>query len=141
LRQYPSINDSGQVAFIGALSAGGEAVFAGIGAGTPSNLSLVVNSNITYLASAQINNAGKVLATQRSFSPQLFNSLKLWDINNPGSAQSLAGDGEAGTSILTFASLANNANATTGAGVVFGAITSAGAPVTLQYPDPPLGFG
>src|SRR6516162_2212982 len=72
IRQFPSINDSGQVAFIAALAAGGEAVFVGDASSPdpndlPVNLSGPGSANTTYLASAQINNAGKVLATQRNF--------------------------------------------------------------------------
>jgi VCBS repeat-containing protein len=139
--QFPSVNDLGQVAFISSLSTGGEGIFVGAGGGAaPTQLSGSGNSNTTYLASVQINNAGRVLATERDFSPN-FRSLNLWDVSNPGSSQAVAGSGVAGTSILTFASLSNQANAMTGAGIVFGAIISPGATVTIQQPMPPLGFG
>ncbi len=136
--QVPSINDTGQVAVVGH-TANGDVILAHDGTALQ-NLSGTPNANTTYLASAQINNAGQVLASERDFSPN-FRSLKLWDVNNPGTEASLAGSGVAGTSILTFASLSNTADPVTGAGIAFGAIASPGAGVSLQQPNPPLGFG
>ncbi len=141
IREFPSINDLGEVAFIGALAAGGEAVFAGAGASLPTNLSGPGSADITYGVSAQINKYGQVLATESEFNPN-FDSLKLWNANSsPVTVQSLAGSGVAGTSIFTNATLANDANPATGDGIAFGAITSPGTPATLQMPNPPLGFG
>ena len=134
ITQFPSINNSGDVAFVAALTAGGEGIFVGDGSTFPTNVTQVIDPNRTYLASAQINNDGQVLASERDFSPN-FRQLELWDVNDPGNPQSLAGSGENGTSIFSFATLNNQGDS------VFATIPTAGSDVKLSAPIPPLGFG
>ncbi len=133
LRNAPSINDSGMVAFAGDFAAGGGetgyAVVAGSSQAELQNLSGPVAANTSY-SLVQINNAGKVLAPQKQTDP-LFNRLPLFDAANPcGSCfQQLAGSGVLGTSIFAASSLSNTGQ------VVFGAIASPGENPSVRRPD------
>lgn len=142
IRNPPSINDDGQVAFVGDFAVEsdqiGSAVLVGNAKNALTNLSGPVGANVNY-SLVQINNAGEVLAPKRQLDPR-FNTLSLYNLANPGSEKWLAASGVLGTSIFTAASLSNDVNAFTGSGVVFGAIASPGAGPTVQRPNP-LGIG
>jgi hypothetical protein len=134
--QFPSINDSGQVAFIANLASGGEGIFVGTGNNVPpTQLSGPGSANTTYLASVQINNAGQVLASQRNFTPN-FRSLNVWDANSPGTFTRLAGSGVVGSSVFSFASIDPNDDQ-----VVFAAIDQQGANVSFRRPTSPNSMG
>src|SRR2546425_523219 len=70
-----SINDSGTVAFVGAVS-GGESIFVGDGNRDPVNITPSLKSGYVFSTSAQINNAGWVVGQDRKGSSY---AIRVWN--------------------------------------------------------------
>ena len=95
MQDSPSINDQGQVAFVGNFSDGSGLI---VGDGTPGSLENI-NPTLSHESSrsfgrfAQINNSGQVLAIDHvSGSPGEYR-LRTWDSSTPGSNSIIASGG------------------------------------------------
>src|SRR5262249_35378855 len=75
----PSINDDGEVGFVGVLT-GGQAVFIGNGVGNPVNITPgFVRSTLVFGRAVQINNNWKVVARDQVSGSPPSNFIRLWD--------------------------------------------------------------
>jgi uncharacterized delta-60 repeat protein len=114
----PSINDAGEVAFVGRFTQGDD-IFVGHGGG-PQQISHTADTRKTFREAVQINNAGQIVAVNRisgvsdgttSFPPTYF--LQLWNAAN-GTFQQVdhaGSNGDTYTLIFALASV-NNLNQT-----------------------------
>ncbi len=114
ITQFPSINDRGEVALIASLSGGGEGIYVGNGTKPAANIAQSVPPDHTFLASVQLNNAGKAIVTERDLSP-LRSFLRVYDKNQLGPANFETLTYTVGftslSSIFTFPSLNNTGTA------------------------------
>ncbi|MEZ6081648.1 MAG: hypothetical protein R3C56_40050, partial [Pirellulaceae bacterium] len=84
-----SINDNGQVAFVG-VSTEGQAVYVADGNGTPKVVSFDPSATRTYGQEIQINNAGLVAAVDRVNGNPTGTRARTWDSNSPGAFNIIA---------------------------------------------------
>jgi hypothetical protein len=121
----PSINEKGQVAFVGQIGSGGfEGVFEGTGAATPTWVSLgFTSSGRVFGRAVQINNANQIAARDRIPGSPPPTLVRTWNGNLPGLFTTIARGGLASdpfSSVLAQPGL-NNSNQ-----VVFSALDNSG---------------
>jgi hypothetical protein len=108
----PSINDHGDVAFVGVLAAGlGQGVFKGNGVGDPINISGFTGALRVYGRAVQINNNGKIVARDQFPGSPPSNFIRLWDANQLNTSDIIASGGPAANdydAVFAFPAVNNN---------------------------------
>ena len=135
----PSINDYGQIAFVGQ-SGGGESIWVGDGVSAPRNINpgFLNPGRIFFGAGLQINNLNKVAAQERLVGNSVpTSSLRIWDASATDSFVYVAraGLGQTYDAIFGFASLNATGEAASGAliGVQRYAVKGTATP-PVQFP-------
>jgi hypothetical protein len=91
IEDNPSINDAGNVAFVGQLTTGGKGIFVGNVPGAATAIANTPYSNPGFSRGVQINNKNQVVGQLQRPGP--ITAVYVWDGNNPGSAPKLIATG------------------------------------------------
>jgi len=91
IEDNPSINDAGNVAFVGQLTTGGEGIFVGNAPGAATAIANTPSSNPGFSRGVQINNENQVVGQLQRPGP--ITTVYVWDGNSPGSVPTLIATG------------------------------------------------
>jgi hypothetical protein len=139
----PSINDSGQVAFVGTASDGSSGIFVGDGSSVLDVAQAIESPNLYFQPTVQINDSGLIAAVDLdSGSPPSYH-LRTWNSATSGyQIDDQAGPGTGYTSFFSTSSISNDGNLVyvgtlTGTNTV--ALIENGSPIaTVPSPQPGL---